>query len=312
MLALRKPTRRNLNMQNSAQKINTATQKNVSLSSINVKNTLEHIKFLQNTEKLLLVKIMEKARLYRGEHDLNTWLDYSNGQFGYLLDRSGESVRLAKEGLQARGIITVDGMTWDQHKKENGSRKRTAYSQRIQLTPDFVGWFKSCVSNRKIITDRQWGYAEGYVIKKELSRFKSAMAMLRFKANQVSKLLITMGESCESVANKLVPSATNFLGTFTKTEDSKFNTEDNNRIGYWLPSQEKESIESKLRNPLLANLSSYTNKKVKIWTDATTRICKQLIDSGMTKIEVARAMIHQNYVNSINEFEAKYSPPIVS
>lgn len=293
-------------MQNSAQKHNTNTTKNISLSSINVKNTLEHIKFLHNTEKLLLVKMIEKARLYRGEHDLTTWFEYSNGQFGNLLDRSGESVRLAKEGLQARGIITVDGMTWDQHQKENGGRKRTAYSQRVQLTPDFVSWFKTCVAQRRIISDNRWGYAEGYVIKKELSKFKSAMAMLKFKANQVSQVLITMGESCESVANKLVPSATNFLGTFTKTKNSKFNTEDQ-LLGthYGLDSQ-KESLKEKLRNPLLANLSSYTQKKVKIWTDSTTRICKQLMDSGMTQVEVARAMIHQNYVNSMQEFADKY------
>lgn len=295
-------------MQNSAQKYNTSTTKNISLSSINVKNTLEHIKFLHNTEKLLLVKMIEKASLYRGEHDLTTWFEYSNGQFGYLLDRSGESVRIAKEGLQARGIITVDGMTWDQHQKENGGRKRTAYSQRIQLTPDFVLWFKTCVAQRRIISDNRWGYADGYVIKKELSRFKSAMAMLKFRANQVSQVLITMGESCESVANKLVPSATNFLGTFTKTKDlnSNPNTEYKNRIGYDFDSH-KESLKEKFNNPLLANLSSYTQKKVKIWTDATTRICKQLIDSGMTQVEVARAMITQNYVNSIQEFSDKYS-----
>lgn len=297
-------------MQNSAEKHNINTTKNISLSSINVKNTLEHIKFLHKTEKLLLVKIVEKARLYRGEHDLTTYLEYSNCQFGSILDRSGESVRLAKEGLQARGIITVDGMTWDQHQKENGGRKRTAYSQRIQLTPDFVVWFKACVGQRRIISDNRWGYVEGYVIKKELSRFKSAMAMLRFKANQVSQVLITMGESCESVANKLVPSATNFLGTFTKTKDSKFNTENTIESCYGFHSQEKESIKSKFNNPLLANLSSYTHKKVKIWTDATTRICKQLIDSGMTQVEVARAMIHQNYVNSMQEFADKFSPPM--
>jgi len=288
-------------------------KKNISLSSINVKNTLEHCKFVHNTEKLLLAKMVEKSRLYRGEHDLTTWFEYSNGQWGSMLDRSAESVRIAKEGLQARGIITIDGMNWNEHQKDNGGRKRTAYSQRIQLAPDFVAWFKTCVAQRRIISDNRWGYADGYVIKKEMSRFKSAMAMFRFKANQVSQVFITMGKSCEEVTNKLVPSATNFLGTFTKTLDlnSKSNTEDK-LVGHYGFDSHKESLKEKFRNPLLANLSSYTNKKVKVWTDATTRICKQLIESGMTQVEVARAMIHQNYVNSFKEFEAKYSPPIVS
>jgi hypothetical protein len=286
------------------------TQKNISLSSINVKNTLEHIKFLSRTEKAIVTKMIEKARLYRGGHDLTTWYDYANGSLGNLIDRCGESVRIGKEGLQARGIILIDGLTWEQQQiEDNGKlvRGRSCYAQRIEFTHEFVAWFKSCVANRKIMGDRQWGYADGYVIKKEMSRFKSAMAMVRFKANAVKQVLISMGKTCDEEPNKLAPPPTNFLGTFTKTDNSKFNTEDNSRIGGWLPSQEKESLKDKFRNPLIANLSSYTEKKVKIWTDATTRICKQLIDSGMTKIEVARKMIHQNYVNSIQEFEMKYS-----
>jgi hypothetical protein len=289
-------------------------EKNISLSSINVKNTLEHVKFLTEIEKKIVTKMIEKSKLGKHGHDLTQWFDWANGSLGYLIDRCGESVRLGKEGLQARGIILIDGLTWDQQQREIDGRlvrDKTPYNQRIQFTKSFVTWFGSCVEARKILSTSQWGYCDRYVIKTEMSKMKAKLSKLKYSAGIVRQVCISMGKTCEEVTRELVRGVTKSLGTFTKTQELKFNTEDNSRIGCYLLSQEKDALKNKFVNPLLANLSSYTHKKVKIWTDATTRICKQLLDSGMTKVEVARSMIHQSYVNSVIEFEEKYSPPIV-
>jgi hypothetical protein len=291
-------------------------QKNISLSSINIKNTLEHIKFLTNAEHAVLTKLVEKTRVSKTGHNINQWFEYSNGNLGYLIGLCAETVRTAKEGLHARGIILIDGMAWDQYRKEvDGKlvRLRTAYVQRVEFTHDFVSWLRNCVVTRRITKDRSWNYSDDYVTKRETSRFKAAVAKAKFNANQLKNVLISMWNSCEQVPKELVGLGTHSFGSYTKTEESKFNTKDiSSGSGCYPFSEEKNPLKEKFTNALLANLSSYSQKKVKIWTDATTRICKQLIDSGMTKVEVARSMIHQNYVNSLQEFESKYSPPIVS
>jgi len=290
------------------------TSKKINLSSINCKNTLEHIKFLTRTEHKLLTKLIEKCRVNKGGHDLRTWFDNSNENLGYLVGVCAETARIAKEGLHARGIILIDRTSWDKYQKEvDGKlvRMRTPYVQRVEFTYEFIAWFESCVKNRKIPKDGLWMYSSGYVEKNNERKFKSAVAVAKFKANQLKKVLITMWNSCESVPIELVGLASNLLGSYTKTEESKLNTEDiNSKTHDWLHSDGNLSIKEKLRNPLIANLASYSQKKVKTWTESTTRICKQLIDSGMTKIEVARSMVHQNYVNSIEEFNAKYSHPM--
>jgi hypothetical protein len=294
-------------MNNSAQKHNTSTAKNISFSSINVKNTVRHIKFLSETELKLLTLILEESKLGKNGHDLKTFHQWANGSIGYLINRSKESVRIAKEGLQARGIILIDGLKWvEQTVEVDGKliRTKTPYKQMIQLTEQFIAWFKDCVANRKIMPFRDFGYCDGYIIKKELVTMRSRFARLKYNAG---KMLITVCNSCESVASGLVRGVTNPLGSFDKIQKNLNHQNTNLNTGYGFHSHEKESIKSKLRNPLLANLSSYTHKKVKIWTDSTTRICKQLIDSGMTQVEVARSMIHQNYVNSMQEFADKYS-----
>jgi hypothetical protein len=301
-------------MQNSAQKHNTSTTKNISLSSINVKNTLEHVKFLTKSEHKVLTKLIEKCRVGRNGHDLTTYFNFSNGQLGYLVGLCSETVRVAKEGLQARGIILIDGMSWDQYQVNvDGKlvRLRTPYSQRIEFTNEFVAWLKNCVANRKVPKDGLWMYSFDYLQKRDTSKFKAAVAKARFNANQLKKVLISMWNSCEDIPKELVGFESNSFGSYSKTKEPNLNNKDiiGNANGYF-PSQEKESIKSKFNNQLLANLSSYTQKKVKIWTDATTRICKQLMDSGMTQVEVARAMIHQNYVNSLQEFADKFSPPM--
>lgn len=298
-------------MQNSAQKINTSAQKNISLSSINVKNTVRHIKFLTETELKLLDLILEESKLGKNGHNLKTFHDWANGSIGYLINRSKESVRIAKEGLQARGIILIDGLNWAEQTMEVDGRlvrTKTPYRQRVQLTEQFISWFHDCVANRKIMPFREFGYCDGYIIKREFVTMRSRFARLKYNTG---KMLITMCNCCESVAGGLVRGVTYPLGSFAKIQDNS-NHKDTilNTHGY-LPSQEKGALKDKFNNPLLANLSSYTHKKVKIWTDSTTRICKQLMDSGMTQVEVARAMIHQNYVNSINEFNDKYSPPMI-
>jgi hypothetical protein len=283
------------------------TQKNISLSSINVKNTLKHIRFLPETEMKIVELMVYESKLGKNGHDLQTWHLWANGSIGYQIRRSKESVRIAKEALQARGIILIDSMKWEDHVKEvDGSlfRARTPYAQKIEFTKEFIGWFKECVAQRKIVSSRQFGYCDNYIIKKESMTVRARLAKMKYNTE---KLFITVCNSCESVAKELVGGVTHSLGSFGKIQ-SKLNTKNTNRNTHgYFSSQEKESIKSKFRNPLIANLSSYTEKKVNLWTDATTRICKQLIDSGMTKIEVARNMIHQNYVNSIQEFETKYS-----
>jgi hypothetical protein len=255
-----------------------------------------------------IVELMAyESKLGKNGHDLETWHLWANGSLGYQIRRSKESVRIAKEALQARGIILVDGMKWEDHVKEvDGSlvRARTPYKQRIEFTKEFIGWFRECVAQRKIVSSRQFGYCDNYIMKKEGMTVRARLAKMKYNAE---KLFITVCNSCESVAKELVGGVTHSLGSFGKIQ-SKLNNKDTNLNPYGcFPSQENNSLKDKFRNPLIANLSSYTEKKVKLWTDATTRICKQLIDSGMTKIDVARSMIHQNYVNSIKEFEAKYS-----
>lgn len=296
-------------MYNSAQKHNTSSVKNISLSSINVKNTVRHIKFLSETELKLLTLILEESKLGKNGHDLKTFHEWANGSIGYLINRSKESVRIAKEGLQARGVILVDGLNWKEQTKEiDGKlvRTKTPYKQIIQLTEQFITWFKDCVVNRKIMPFRDFGYCDGYIIKKELVSIKSRFARLKYNAG---KMLITMCNSCESVAEGLVRGVTNPLGSFAKIQEQPNHKDTISNTHYGFHSH-KESLKEKFNNPLLANFSSYTQKKVKIWTDATNRICKALMDSGMTQVEVARAMITQNYVNSLQEFADKFSPPM--
>jgi hypothetical protein len=289
------------------------TSKKINLSTLGMKNSLEHIKFPTKSEKAVLTKMHEKCPLTENGHDLDAYFDYANGSLGYLTDRCGETVRVAKEGLQARGIILIDGLTWEQSQIERDGkivRVRTPQNQRIEFTHEYKVWFKACVTAKKILGDRKWGYCDGYIQKRALSRLRSSLAMARFKESAFSKVFINMGKTCEEVQQKLVTPLTNFLGTFNKTQNSNSIIKYNSRIGYGLHSDEKVSIKEKFINPLIANLSACSNKTVKTWTDATNRIVNQLFQSGMTKVEIIRTMIRQGYVNTVNEFESKYSHPM--
>jgi hypothetical protein len=135
---------------------------------------------------------------------------------------------------------------------------------------------------------------------------------LKHKAGTGYEMLVKMGinlcNSCDSVPDKLVSPLTNFVGSFmnTRNSNSLSNKNKNHEFsdGYHTPIKENFKI-----NSLLTSIASYAHKTVKQWTKSVDDVCHKMLVSGMSKTEVGRVMIKQGYVNTIDEFLAKYSPP---
>lgn len=271
------------------------------LTSINVTNTLEHIKFLPRGEAALLASLIRKSRLRNSEHDIEAAnFDFANGYLAHLMRYCREAARGCKEGLQARGIILVDGKPWADKKSKP---QRT---QVITFTPAFVEWFKKCVAEKRIQDSRLFGYCDGYLAKMEQKRVRAIVAKIAFNSRQV---LITAVDNLSCLGKELVPPRTNSVGIISKIRDLN--------IEYMLGEGKtyfgkKESVKSKISHALLSTLIQTKTEKYKPLTKATIKFCSDLLDSGMTKFEVARQMISQGYVKTVEEFEAKvFSQTIV-
>jgi hypothetical protein len=211
-----------------------------------------------------------------------------------------ETVRKFKEAVQARGVILVDGKPWSEHK---GKPQRT---QVITFAPDFIEWFKKCVSEKRIQDSRLFGYCDGYIEKMEKNSIRARFNKMVFTGRQ---LLITVGDNLAHITKELAPPPTNSVGINNKIG--------NLNIEYMLGEGKtyygkKESLKSKISHALLSTLIPTNTQKYKPITKATIKFCSDLLISGMTKFEVARQMINQGYVKTVEEFEAKvFSQTIV-
>ncbi len=271
------------------------------LTSINVTNTLNYIHFLERGEHALISFLIRRAPLKNGEHDLaSARFDLSNGLLASIAKYCRETVRKHKEGAQARGIILIDGKPWSEHK---GKPQRT---QVITFTLEFIEWFKKCVAEKRIQDSRLFGYCDGYIQKMEKQTVRARLAKMAFTGRQ---LLITVGDNLSYLAKELVPPRTNSVGINSKIRDLNIEYMLGDGKTYF---GKKESVKSKISHALLSTMIPTKTEKYKPITKATIKFCSDLLISGMTKFEVARQMISQGYVKTVEEFETKlFSQTIV-
>lgn len=244
-------------------------------------------------EVLFLEKAVKKSPLVNGQHDIEgASFPFSNGYLGYINHSCRETARNIKEAIQARGIIFIDGKAWTE------DRGRPQSEQVITFTPAFIAWLKKSVAEKKIQDAREFGYCDGYVKKMVEKRARSFLAKAAFFSRQV---LISVVENFSEVAKELVPPPTNSFGTFNKIA-----IQNNEDMNY------KPSIRKQLTNSLLASLIQTTDPvKHKPITSSTIEFCKGLLKSGMTKVEVARQMISQGYIRTMEDFDKKLFPQMI-
>jgi len=142
--------------------------------------------------------------------------------------------------------------------------------------------------------------------KLQIMKDRALESQKKYISGLVDNVVNSLLNSCEQVPINCVPIPPNQVPINCVRnvipEELNSNPLNRNSGGYF---DQKNSIEKKLINPLLSNLFS---KKVKAWDDVTTRICTQLIESGMTRIEVARKMVKQGYLKTVSDFDTKYVP----
>ena len=154
-------------------------------------------------EKLIGITSVKAGK--EGGHDLSKPLKSTANRT--LSDKTGlslESVRRAKERLHARGIITVDGMTWDEYLVENddGQKRRplVVREQIVAFTKDFVTFIKEVLSlnskekdvpyrlrAKKIALGMKFPFCQGFASKFKILAQKSAEALQRYNDRKQGK-----------------------------------------------------------------------------------------------------------------------------
>jgi len=279
------------------------------LTDLNINNTIRFMnvyKLLPYAEQALVSEMIRLSPLKNGEHDLAA-LKY-NGSNEYLAAGANlkhETTRISKEALQARGIFLIDGREW------TPNRGRPQTTQQITFTPKFIEWFKKTVSEKSIQPFDQFGYCVGYVEKREERRRRMRIAKMVF--NNTRKFIINViADTSLAITTKLqesVPPRTDSDGTYEKIENQNNEYTFKNAPKFL----SNGSIKSKLTNGLLASLSTtHKENEYKQIGEATIKFCSSLLKSGLTKIEVARHMIKNGYVKTVEDFEKRILPEIIA
>lgn len=172
------------------------------VTSIDLTNLDDKIfsKQLVRSEQALLAKLMQKFKMTSHGHDLTDAKDYSNQYFAQILNVSQETARKAKEKLHARGIILIDGQTWDQYQKE-GRRRKTGHRQTIQLTPEFKNFV---VSGLQGLVKWTFNYCELFKKKLEDLKHRAQGAYQRWFDRQSGKLVPLLGKGSPKIGTKFV------------------------------------------------------------------------------------------------------------
>jgi biotin operon repressor len=211
-------------------------------------------------ERLLLRFILDLAPLKDKEHDFTVITNYSNDYLAKMLGCSRERIRQAKESLQARGILLVDEKTWEEYNLPSGKRFKPQNTQDVRVTPRFVAYLLGEIST--------WifNYCKEFFVK-----------LLKRKAAKFPKVKNgSLWEEDDWVnASKVV------------APDPKI--------------AEADKIAAKeMRQNILRKLFGRCDVIIKPWTDSTTRLVHNLINTGFAITEVARLLKQQDYVRDID------------
>ena len=112
-------------------------------------------------------------------HDLSSSYDLPLTYTAKILGRKKESVRLAQERLHALGLITVDGKTWEEYRKKDGSRRCTGYTQVVALSGRFIDVIGRVIKARQKV-DWLFRFCDGFLEKQRKRKARAVEAKKRF------------------------------------------------------------------------------------------------------------------------------------
>ena len=96
-----------------------------------------------------------------------------------ILGRGVESIRTAQERLHARGIITIDGESWDEYRRKDGGRKKTGMLQEVRFSLEFKKVMRATFN--KITPTWIFEVCEGFRHKAQALKAKALEAKERHK-----------------------------------------------------------------------------------------------------------------------------------
>lgn len=302
----------------------------VILSTAEIRKFLKNCKGLSKVDSIYLKNFLESCKLQDGGHDITevkTWVNrYTAENIGY----GEKKIKEAKESGQARGIFLIDGLYWDEYRTEkNGKlvRLRTAYSQSIQLSPEFINFMVEKLNDKNIMIDDSFNYHPDYAKKIEESylaaKHRSLKHMIKKVQNliaetkgNVDKVVDNLLNSCEKVGVKCLPTNSDQVGIKRPrllNQESEFSLNktnlNTNSDGCLKVKNDNLNLIQNLGNTV-NNMIASTHREMRKWQDATTKFCDSLIKAGKTYHEVGLLMVQQRYVRSMVEFKRVYSPPI--
>lgn len=312
-----------------------------STSLLRFKNNLRNLTKCETD--ILKLMIEEIPCIKGGGHDISkTDKTWSNRWLSKMLGHKVELIRRAKEGLQARGIILIDGRYYDEHLvNKNGIlvRLRTFHRQTIMLTQEFINFMVTRLTDRNIDVDEPFNYHPHYVDKVEKRKNDERQNKRAWEERQFQKRLVEMGIDLSNVVSGIVDKfvdkpVDNPSESLDKVRMECVPKNDQNirmECVPYLIQDDPNSIKSGYLNSrdydyegmdksdsksfgnisrAIGEITANAEKVIKEWKEETTKTCDILIKSGKTYYEVGMLMVKQRYVRSFNHFQRLYSPPI--
>lgn len=276
-------------------------QENKILNSIEIQRAISYLQIVKGQEKTLLYKILMLMPFEQKGYDILGTVTAANGSLGKALGVTNETIGRLKESLHARGIIEVDGKTWDQYRYADGRRYRAKWIHRVTLSQSFaLSLYDAAKTKTKINFDGN--HHPDFVAKLQDRRKRNLAAVIKSRMLYVVNNLL---ESCESIPmsslsevakNISMSSLLNLKGSFLNTQNKASN-----------PTTVLREV-----NQNLSNAIGLGKREYKKWTEAVKKICLTLIESGKTVQEVAAIMVKQSYCKNFEHFtELMQSTPML-